>query len=122
MMFKTAEKLTALALCAVMIFCMLPFSVSAFNRDISFETGLADDLKTLGLFKGVSDTEYDLERAPSRIEALVMLIRLLGKESEATEKKQYCPFADVPEWANNYVGWAWRQGLTAGRSKVEFGI
>lgn len=44
---------------------------------------LAISLKTLGLFKGVSDTDFALDRAPTRIEAIVMLIRTLGKEEEA---------------------------------------
>ncbi len=115
------RKTAAVMLCVLMIIGALPLCISAEERDTSFESGLASDLKALGLFKGVSDTEFDLGREPTRIEAVIMLVRLLGKEGEATEKKQYCPFADVPEWANNHIGWAWRQGLTAGRSKVEFG-
>ena len=47
---------------------------------------MAASLKTLTLFRG-SDTGYgegfDLEKAPTRMEALIMLIRLLGEESEA---------------------------------------
>ena len=40
-------------------------------------------LKQIGLFKGVSDTDFALGRAATRTEAIVMLIRALGKESEA---------------------------------------
>ena len=47
---------------------------------------MAAALKTISLFRG-SDTGYgegfDLEKAPTRMEALIMLIRLLGEESEA---------------------------------------
>jgi len=50
----------------------------------------AMELFTLGLFKGVStkidgSPIFDLERAPTRAEAIVMLIRLLGKENEGWE-------------------------------------
>ena len=118
---KNAKKILSCFLCAVILIGVSSPGSYAAQRDLSFENGLASDLKTLGLFRGVSESEFDLDREPTRIEALIMLIRLLGREDEATSKKQYSPFADVPEWANNYVGWAWRQGLTAGRSKNEFG-
>ena len=44
---------------------------------------IAGELKTLGLFRGVSDTDFDLDRAPTRVEAVVMLVRLLGAETAA---------------------------------------
>ena len=48
----------------------------------------ADALYALGLFQGTgTDAEgqpvFELDRAPTRYEALVMLVRLLGKEGEA---------------------------------------
>lgn len=62
---------------------------------------MAASLKTLTLFRG-SDTGYgegfDLEKAPTRMEALIMLIRLLGEESEALTCTAYQPFTDVPDW------------------------
>jgi hypothetical protein len=62
----------------------------------------AEALKELGLFKG-SDKGFELERAPSRVEAMVMLVRLLGKEEEAKENNYEHPFTDVPEWANVHI-------------------
>lgn len=91
------------------------------RRDFTEETKAAEQLKALGLFKGVSDTDFDLERAPSRIEALVMLIRILGKESEALAGSNDHPFTDVPEWAAPYVSFAYSNGLTNGVSANEFG-
>ncbi len=78
-------------------------------------------LKKLGLFKGVSDTEFDLDRAPSRIETIVMLIRVLGQESEALKGNWSHPFSDVAPWADKYIGYAYEKGLTKGISKTEFG-
>lgn len=78
---------------------------------------LAEALKTLGLFRG-TDTAYgsgyDLERTPTRIEGLVMFLRLLGQEQAAESTTADCPFSDVPEWAQPYVAYAYAQGLTKG--------
>ena len=78
-------------------------------------------LKELGLFKGVSDTNFDLNRAPTRTESMVMLIRVLGKEAEALNGSDTHPFTDVPSWADKYVGYAYQNGLTKGVSATEFG-
>lgn len=82
---------------------------------------IALDLKELGLFKGVSNTEFELDRAPSRVEAIIMLIRVLGKENEALNGDLEHSFIDVEDWANNYVGYAYNNGLSNGVSKTEFG-
>ena len=76
-------------------------------------TAEADDLKSLGLFLG-TDTGYELDRSPTRVEAAVMLIRLLGKEAEAKEKNFAHPFTDVPAWADLYIGYMYEKGLTVG--------
>jgi len=112
----------AFFLCIIMCICtaVVPISASG-TRDISVEEGYAVTLKQLGLFKGVSDTDFDLDRAPTRIEALVMLIRVLGKEQDALEGTWRHPFDDVPAWANSYVGYAYVNGLTNGVSATKFG-
>jgi len=94
------------------------YQTSAANADTK-----AAALKLLGLFKGVSETEerFDLDRAPTRIEALVMLLRVMGKESEVLAKGGTHPFTDVPLWADKYVGYAYENGLTNGISANTFG-
>jgi len=97
------------------------------GRDFVRETGAALRLKALGLFQGVGtnpdgSTNFDLGRAPSRTEALVMLIRLLGKDAEASSGSWKHPFTDVPGWANEEVGYAYEKGLTKGSSATEFGV
>ena len=78
---------------------------------------LADGLKALGLFKG-SDTGYgfgyDLEAKPTRIQALIMFLRLIGEEQAALSTTAACPFTDVPAWCQPYVAYAYEQGLTKG--------
>jgi hypothetical protein len=107
----------------IFIILIIPITTLAVSnvRDTSFEESLATDLKALGLFKGVSDTNFDLNREPTRIEALVMLIRVLGKESEAINGNWNHPFSDVPSWADKYVGYAYENKLTNGVSQTEFG-
>ena len=85
---------------------------------------LADALKTMGLFKG-SDTGYgsgyDLEKVPTRIQGLIMFLRLIGEEQAALSSTAPCPFSDVPAWCQRYVAYAYEKGYTKGVSQTEFG-
>ncbi|MDR2361061.1 MAG: S-layer homology domain-containing protein, partial [Oscillospiraceae bacterium] len=86
----------------------------------------ADKLYTLGLFQGVGTLsdgtpDFDLDREPTRAEAVTMLVRLLGKEQTAQAGTYELPFTDVPSWAEPYVGYAYANGLTNGISESEFG-
>lgn len=106
----------------------ISISVTAFaaetqisQRDLCDEQVLAETLKYLGLFKGVSNTNLDLGRAPTRVEALVMLIRVLGEEQTALDGTWRHPFTDVPDWADDYVGYAYVNGLTNGVAPTLFG-
>lgn len=91
------------------------------SYDFSLSQSVAADLKELNLFKGVSDADFDLDRAPTRVEALVMLVRLLGKEDAALNGNFSHPFTDVPTWADKYVAYAYSTGLTKGVSATKFG-
>ncbi|MDD3164619.1 MAG: hypothetical protein PHS97_02045 [Oscillospiraceae bacterium] len=94
---------------------------TAFAADFTAE---AQDLQSAGLFNG-TDKGFELDREATRVEAAVMLVRLLGKEAEA--KAQFDagtivnPFTDVPVWANAYVAWLYSQSLTKGISQTQFG-
>jgi len=86
----------------------------------------ADALHELGLFNGTGTSadgtpDYDLDRAPTRHEAVTMLVRLLGKEEEAKAGSWTIPFTDVADWAVPYVGYAYKNGLTKGVSDTAFG-
>lgn len=83
-------------------------------------------LYTLGLMKGIGAEEdgkilFDLERTPTRVEAVTMLVRLLGAEEEAANRKKSHPFTDVPAWADGYVSYAYEKGLTNGIADTLFG-
>ena len=81
---------------------------------------IANALKSLGLFLG-SDNGFELDRKPTRIEAVIMLIRLLGKEAEAKAETYSHPFTDVPAWADSYIGYAYENSLANGTGKTTFG-
>lgn len=110
--------------------CLLSgaFSLTAVaaNADTVTPESAAATLYEQGLFKGVGKTEegtrdFDLDRAPNRAEAITMLVRLLGKEQAALTGSWKTPFTDVPAWAEPYVGYAYANGLTKGKSANSFG-
>lgn len=69
-----------------------------------------------------TSTGYELDRQPTRLEGLIMLIRLLGKESEVNAyKNEVSIFNDVPEWGMGYVNYAYKVGLTKGLTADKFG-
>lgn len=91
----------------------------AVNASAADFTNCADALNQMGLFKG-TETGYQLDRAPTRGEAATMLVRLLGKETEALEKNYQTPFTDVQDWAKPYVGWLYENKLTSGTSETTY--
>lgn len=86
----------------------------------------AQALYDLGLFQGTGNNadgtpNFDLDRTPTRAEAVTMLVRLLGKDAEAKAGTWETPFTDVADWAKPYVGYAYTNGLTTGTSATTFG-
>lgn len=114
------KRFLSMVLAVIICVSCVPLAATA-KRDLTKEEILAGELRDLGLFKGVSETDFALGRAPSRVEAVVMLIRVLGKEKEVTADKWRHPFTDVPAWADNYIGYAYSKGLTNGTSASTFG-
>lgn len=80
----------------------------------------ASTLKDLGLFMGTNNG-FELDRAPTRTEAIVLLLRMLGKEQEAKDSNYTHTFTDVPSWADKYIAYAYNKGLTNGYSSTIFG-
>lgn len=86
---------------------------------------MATGLKSLNLFRG-SFTGYgqgfDLEVAPTRLQALIMFIRVLGEEDQALSWSGISPFADIAKGsqAEQYVGYAYEKGYTNGYSATTF--
>ena len=77
----------------------------------------AEDLSAIGLFRG-TEKGFDLDRAPTRSEAAIMLVRLYGAEDAA--KAAYDageishPFTDVSAFTSPYVAWLYTNGITNG--------
>ena len=93
--------------------------------DAADYNAMASALKTLHLFKG-SFTGYgqgfDLEVAPTRLQALIMFIRVLGEEEQALAWTGTTPFTDVQNGsqAEQYVGYAYSMGYTNGYTATQF--
>lgn len=81
---------------------------------------IADALNHIELFLG-THIGYELERELTRLEGLILLIRMLGKERETVVNVYEMPFEDVDSWAVGYVGYAYEHGITHGVSDVAFG-
>lgn len=116
------KRIVASMLCLAMSLSLVTVGASAAED----ATAAADALHELGLFSGTGTNPdgspvYDLERTPTRSEAVTMLVRLLGKEEEAKAGSWETPFTDVDEWAKPYVGYAYANKLTTGTSETTFG-
>lgn len=84
---------------------------------------MARAIRELHLFRGteVSTGEgFELENPATRIQALIMFIRVLGEEEEALAWEGTIPFTDVLDWAKPYVGYAYEKGYTNGISPTSF--
>ena len=112
----------ALAFCLLLGALALPAAADS-GRSYRAEEPLAVVLKALGLFNGVSDIDLALDRTPDRTQALVMMLRLMGLESAARSEFGVQPFTDLDayRWAEPYIGYAYRHGLTRGVTDTQFG-
>ena len=118
-------------LCSLMLALTLAVSCSlpALAADTGNAQRQAEALKELNLFRGTAQG-FELDRAPTRMETLVMLLRLSGKEWEAIYSGSdqdgaaaRHPFTDVPsgwENADAILGYAYENGLTKGRTAATF--
>ncbi len=81
------------------------------------------ELNKLALMKGVTPADFDLGRAPTKVEAAVMLIRLLGQDPfQLPGCGTICyGYQDVPEWAELFVERFYQLGLMKEVSPTEFG-
>ena len=100
------------------------------NVEIIEKNAIADDKKdmvanslySLGLVKGYDDSgsDFRLENDLTRAESIVQIVRFLGVEDEAKNGTYTLPFDDVPSWAEPYIGYAYANGITSGRSATKF--
>lgn len=86
---------------------------------------IAAALKQLHLFQGSTTgygQGYDLEDAPTRLQAMIMFIRAMGEEEEALAWTGSHPFTDVESGtlSEKYLGYAYERGYTNGYSATTY--
>ena len=118
---RIMKRILSLILSLALAFSLMPSAFAASNEAVQ----AAEALHSLGLFNGTGTDAngnpiYDLDRAPTRQEAITMLVRLLGKEDAAKQGTWKTPFTDVDSWAAPYVGYAYSNSLTSGTSATTF--
>ncbi len=110
-----------LTVCMTTLLLMAALCVTASASDYD---AAAEDLSAIGIFRGTS-AGFDLDRAPTRSEAAIMLVRLYGAEDSAKADyeagKISHPFTDVSKFASPYVAWVYEKGLSKGTSATTFG-
>ena len=106
-------------LCTVLLLCCA-LSVSASAADYD---AVATELSAIGMFRGTG-SGFELDRAPTRSEAAIMLVRLFGAEEEANAAykagKISHPFTDVSAYTSPYVAWLYSNGITKGYTATTF--
>ena len=118
------KRIFSVLMAVVLALALIPVNCGATNTDEAFAAAQA--LNAFGLFSGTgTDAQgnpiYELERQPTRQEAITMLVKLVGGAEESSKGGWETPFTDVDDWAKNWVGYAYAKGLTAGTSATTFG-
>ena len=113
------KRLVTLLVTALLMTAALCVSASAADYQSA-----AEDLSAIGMFRGTVNGGFELDRAPKRSEAAIMLVRLYGAEEEAAAAYQSGeishPFKDVGPIASSYVAWLYTKGITKGATATTF--
>lgn len=104
----------------VLVVMILTFMSVSAKEDISITEKKAEVLSCLNILKG-DEYGFRLNDVSTRLEAIIIFIRLTGNEKDALEKNLHHPFVDVPQWASPYVGYAYAIGITSGVDEKNFG-
>lgn len=110
------QKFLALLMSGALALSLLAAPAAAMGRDSAAH---ADHLASLHLFRGTANG-YNLDGVPTRLQGLIMLIRLLGLEEEALACEDPNPFADVTGTGDRYAAYAYANGLTKGTGAATF--
>ncbi len=106
--------------CIILIVSMI-FSTSIYAAETTQYDVYAEKLSVIGVFQGTGNG-FELNRPPTRLEGLIMLLRLLGKEEEAMASEvKASVFSDVPAWGVPYTNYAYDHNLTTGVGDGKFG-
>lgn len=120
------KKLVSMLLCLVMVVSMAAIPAQAAYTPKYTEE--AETLYELGLFRGTGINAdgtpiFSLQNKATRLQALIILIRLLGLEAEALATTEPNPFSDIPNSGTGakYAAYAYSVGLTNGIGGGKFG-
>lgn len=116
------KRLLSLLLALVLLCSVLAVPAAATTEQ---SEAAANELYRLGLFKGSGTLpdgmpDFDLDGTATRAQAATMLVRLLGGEDEALSRHYQHPFTDVPDWADDYLGYAYQNEMVKGTSDTTF--
>ena len=113
------KRLLTMLAAVLMLTAALTVTAAASDYD-----AVADDLAAIGMFRGTA-AGYELDRAPKRSEAAIMLVRLYGAEEAAKAAYEAGeishPFTDVSPTASPSVAWLYTNGITNGTTATTFG-
>lgn len=121
------KRLLSLVLSLVMVLSMTA-GIAASAAYTPQYTAEAETLYELGLFRGTGTNAdgtpiFSLQNKATRLQALIILIRLLGLEAEALATTEPNPFSDIPNNGTGakYAAYAYSVGLTNGIGGGKFG-
>lgn len=88
-------------------FCICSLHIVLFAEEEITTTYAAEQLVYYGFVQG-TENGLELDRSPTRLEALIMLIRLMGNDANMGYWEQFYPdfshpFSDIPTWAQQYA-------------------
>ena len=120
------KRLLSIVLSIAMIASMRVGMTAAAAEYMPQHTAEAEVLYELGLFKGTGTNPdgtpiFALEKTATRMQGLIMLIRLLGEEEAALSYEGACPFTDVSGNSAKYAAYAYSKGYTTGTTPTTFG-
>lgn len=115
------EKIRKLIAFAIVVTMLAATNMPAFAFSENESRSVENFFIEAQLLKG-DGSGYGLDKTASRLEGVVILIRLMGRESEALDmSSQPCRFTDVPDWAKGYVNYAYEENISKGVSDDRFG-
>lgn len=116
------KRIKAMVIAMIMAAALLSTSIPAFAFSENESRSVQNFFIDTQLLKG-DGTSYGLEKTASRLEGIIILIRLMGKEAEAQGMQDLpCQFTDVPVWAKGYVNYAFSENISKGVSDTRFGV
>jgi len=105
--------ISAMCLLAAVLLLVSPALAAEAEDEAAWEAQDAAFLQDLGILWGTGNG-LELDQELTRAQAATLCVRLLGGEADALANPRPSPFADVPSWAEPYVGWLYTQGVTVG--------